>query len=108
MQATNPSPARADADAGTEPLVRIQTPDESRSLSGQLAAIEADPQGLADIQRFAPAFLLWENGFRANPNAFMSADEVAALDSTDLATQSAAYFVLCLRSAAACGLVVLT
>jgi len=72
----------------------------SRKTASTAESSGVDSEGLAEIQRFAPAFLLWENGFRANPAAFLSDDEIRVLEESDLATQRAAYFVLCLRSAA--------
>lgn len=41
---------------------------------------------------FTRAFETWENKFRANPEAFMTADEVAAMEVLPLSEQRTACF----------------
>lgn len=43
------------------------------------------------------AFADWESGFRLNPDSFMTAAEVAAMEVAPLAEQSATYFMALLR-----------
>lgn len=44
------------------------------------------------IEQMAKAFEAWENGYRADPQKFMTADEVAAAEVSQLSADRAAYF----------------
>jgi hypothetical protein len=49
------------------------------------------------LESLTQAFADWETNFRANPDNFMTADEVAAMAVAPLAEQSAIYFMALLR-----------
>lgn len=44
------------------------------------------------LELFARAFEAWENGYRAEPSKFMTAEECASAGVSDLSAQRAAYF----------------
>jgi hypothetical protein len=51
------------------------------------------PHGIrVSIEQMAKAFEAWENGYRADPQKFMTADEVAAGEVSQLSADRAAYF----------------
>lgn len=52
------------------------------------------------IEQMAKAFEAWENGYRADPQKFMTADEVAAAEVSQLSADRAAYFNELLTTAA--------
>lgn len=53
------------------------------------------------IEQMAKAFEAWENGYRAEPQKFMSAEEVAAAEVSQLSADRAAYFHELLTTAVA-------
>ena len=44
------------------------------------------------LEQMAKAFEAWENGFRADPSKFLTAEECAALDVSPLSADRASYF----------------
>lgn len=52
----------------------------------------------ASLRQLAEAFEAWENGFRAEPTKFMTADECAAAQVSDLSASRAAYFMELLKA----------
>lgn len=51
------------------------------------------------MEKMAKAFEAWENGYRADPQKFMTADEVATAEVSQLSADRAAYFHELLTSA---------
>ena len=51
-------------------------------------------------EQAAKAFELWETRFRAEPQNFLTADEVARLEIADASTSRAIYFLALLREVA--------
>lgn len=45
-----------------------------------------------NIEQMAKAFEAWENGYRAEPQKFMTADEMASAEVSQLSADRAAYF----------------
>jgi hypothetical protein len=45
-----------------------------------------------DLMNLAKAFEAWENGFRANPEEYFTAEEVAAMGVSELSASRAVYF----------------
>ena len=45
------------------------------------------------LQDFAKAFEKWENGYRVNPGAFMTNEEVAASEVSEVSAGRAEYFM---------------
>lgn len=52
------------------------------------------------IEQMAKAFQAWENGYRAEPQKFMTADEMAGAEVSQLSADRAAYFHELLSTAA--------
>lgn len=50
------------------------------------------------VETLAKAFEAWENGFRADPGNFLSADECAALGVSEISANRASYFAQLLSS----------
>lgn len=44
------------------------------------------------LEQMAKAFEAWENGFRADPSAYLTAEECAALEVSAVSADRAAYF----------------
>lgn len=44
------------------------------------------------LKQMAQAFEAWENGFRADPTKFLTAEETAALGVSEVSADRAAYF----------------
>lgn len=51
-----------------------------------------------DLERFAKAFQKWEEGFRAEPDKFLTPEESLALEVSELSADRAAYFIKLLDS----------
>lgn len=73
----------------------------SEILGARIAAFgsTAGPEALSKqksirvtLSLMAKAFEAWENGYRAEPHAFMTADEVDAAEVSQLSADRAAYF----------------
>lgn len=45
------------------------------------------------LQEFAVAFEKWENGYRINPSAFMSNEEVASAEVSEVSAGRAEFFM---------------
>lgn len=45
-----------------------------------------------DIQKFAKAFELWENGYRADPSKFLTEAETATMEVSTVSIERAEYF----------------
>ena len=45
------------------------------------------------LQDFAIAFEKWESDYRVNPSKYLSDEETAALDVSDVSSERAAYFM---------------
>lgn len=57
------------------------------------AQAKCAPQTIrVNIEQMAKAFEAWENGYRADPQKFMTAEEVAAAEVSQLSADRAAYF----------------
>lgn len=46
---------------------------------------------MVSIEQLAKAFELWENGFRADPSKFLTPEETAAAEVSQLSADRAAY-----------------
>lgn len=53
-------------------------------------ANDATPKNMLELM--AKAFELWENGFRADPSKFLTPEETAAAEVSQLSADRAAYF----------------
>lgn len=51
-----------------------------------------DDEITVNITQMAKAFEAWENGYRANPSAFMTPEECSASGVSELSADRAAYF----------------
>lgn len=70
---------------------------DQQQIAGPVPAVVdtaavAAPGAAVELARFARAFEAWENGFRANPTKFLTAEECAAAEVSELSASRAAYF----------------
>ena len=61
------------------------------NVSARLRELAAT-QAPVDLARFARVFEAWENGYRADPSTFLTAEECAAQNVSVLSADRAAYF----------------
>lgn len=52
---------------------------------------------MTEVEKFAKAFQLWEDGFRAEPSSFMTAEQSAEMEVSQLSTERAEYFYQLLK-----------
>lgn len=80
-------------------MTSAESPEEIQSKIRAATAQPPTAQSKADtLSRYAAAFELWEDEFRADPSTFLTAEEIAAMEVAPLAVQRAMTFVGYLRA----------
>lgn len=80
-------------------MTSAESPEEIQSKIRAATAQPPTAQSKADtLARYAAAFELWEDEFRADPSTFLTAEEIAAMETAPLAVQRAMTFVGYLRA----------
>ncbi len=76
-------------------MAELEVSINTSDIAPAIEAIRQEVERIKDqsLTRFAQAFQLWEEAFRADPEKFMTVEETASAEVSQLSADCAAYFV---------------